>query len=97
MEMRYCSEKGIPHEKYLKEWTDEDRAKNMAQIIHESQICSMCGTAAWEWDPEQGGSRYAYEPVEEICPGCEKKDWLRDDKDKKKAAGGFITLRKRDV
>lgn len=30
----------------------------------------MCGTADWEWDPAEGGSRHAYEPIEKFCHGC---------------------------
>jgi hypothetical protein len=52
----------------------------------------MCGTAPWEWDEKQGGSRFAYEPVEEVCPGCEKKDWLRDDEEGATPGGWFHTL-----
>lgn len=37
---------------------------------HKADRCSLCGTADWEWDPLQGGSRHAYEPVEKLCQGC---------------------------
>lgn len=37
----------------------------------------MCGTAQWEWDPKQGGSKYAYEAVEKFCPGCYAKASMR--------------------
>jgi hypothetical protein len=92
--MRFCNAHGIPHSVFLTDWSDEDRAKALAYELHSSQICDGCGTAKWEWDEEQGGSRFAYNPVEEICPGCEKKDWLRDDKEKKRPAGGYIALRR---
>jgi hypothetical protein len=91
--MRFCNEHGIPHSVFLKEWSEEDRSKALAYILYKGQFCDSCGTAAWEWDEKDGGSRFAYEPVEEICPGCEKKDWLRDE-DKKRQPGGFITLRR---
>jgi len=90
--MRFCNTHGIPHSTFL-EWKDEDRSKALAYLLHESEMCQMCGTAKWEWDESQGGSRFAYEPVEEICPGCEKKDWLREDQDKK-TPGGVIVLQK---
>jgi hypothetical protein len=93
--MRFCNEIGIPHSKFLKEWEEEDRAKAIAYIIYDAQVCSMCGTAPWEWDEKQGGSRFAYEPVEEVCPGCERKDWLRDSK-KESTPGGMVTLRRND-
>lgn len=85
---------GIPHEKFLREWSDEDRAKALATMRFEAQICHSCGTSKWEWDEDQGGSRHAYEPIEEICPGCERKDWLRDDTSSKRRPGRFITLRR---
>jgi hypothetical protein len=91
--MRFCNQIGIPHSKFLGEWSDEDRSKALASLLFEGQFCPSCGTAPWEWDPEQGGSRFAYEPYEEICPGCERKDWVRDSQ-KKTPAGGYIALRK---
>jgi hypothetical protein len=42
-----------------------------------AEHCIMCGTAPWEWDPKQGGSRYAYEAVEVFCPGCYAKAAMR--------------------
>lgn len=84
----------MPHSEFL-EWSDLDRSKALAFIIYRASICDLCGTAPWEWDPEQDGSRFAYEPVEEICPGCEKKDWLRDnDSSQKRRAGSFISLKR---
>jgi hypothetical protein len=88
--LRFCNEIGIPHSKFLEEWSDEDRSKALAYLVYRGQFCESCGTAPWEWDPEQGGSRFAYEPKQEICPGCEKKDWARENG--KTPAGGFITL-----
>lgn len=42
-----------------------------------AEHCVMCGTAQWEWDPKQGGSRRAYEAVEVFCPGCYAKASMR--------------------
>jgi hypothetical protein len=42
----------------------------MAFLATKAEHCVMCGTAAWEWDPKQGGKRRAYDAVEEFCPGC---------------------------
>lgn len=89
-EMRFCNEHGIPHSELL-DWEPDDRAKMLGYMAYESSICSMCNTGRWEWDPKHGGSRFAYEPVEEICPGCEKKDWYRDNQDERRA-GSFIIL-----
>ena len=91
--MRLCNQWGIPHSRFLKEWSDEDRSKAIGYMLYEAEFCNMCGTARWEWDEEQGGSRFAYEPFEDICPGCEKKDWAREDQDKH-TPGGFIALRR---
>lgn len=37
----------------------------------------MCGTAEWEWVEDQ----YAYEPMRQICFGCQRKDLARDEHD----------------
>lgn len=63
--MSFCNDKGIPHSVFL-EWDPEDRAKAMAQVMHEGERCSLCGTAPWEWEE----NRYAYEPEEHMCHGC---------------------------
>jgi len=47
-----------------------DRAKLMAHLLEKSERCTMCGTSGWEWDPEQGGDRNAYEPAAHNCMGC---------------------------
>lgn len=39
-------------------------------MIAKSEKCPMCNTAEWEWDPAQGGSHSAYEPVHKFCRGC---------------------------
>jgi len=91
--MRICREYRIRHSELL-DWSEEDRSKAIGEYLHSASHCSMCGTAPWEWDEEQGGSRFAYEPVEEICPGCEKKDWMRDNQEGKHRAGSFIALKK---
>ena len=78
--MKVCKEYQIPHSVFLNEWDEEDRAKAMAYMIHEASTCSRCGTQPWEWDPDQGGSKFAYWPRESICRGCELKDWIQKDK-----------------
>lgn len=92
MEMRVCKAYQIPHTRFLEEWEEEDRAKAVAYEIHEAQTCGRCGTQEWEWDPEQGGSRFAYYPRETICPGCEVKDWIQHDKAKQNQAGRYVEL-----
>lgn len=94
--MRYCNTHGIPHSRFLEEWDPDDRAKCIAFEAHHAMVCSRCGTAPWEWDPEQGGSRFAYEPVEEICFGCEMKDWVQKDQAKNDHPGKYVALRPRN-
>lgn len=39
-------------------------------MLTQGEKCSMCNTAAWEWDVELGGNQHAYEPVHNFCRGC---------------------------
>lgn len=77
IEQQFCNEKGLPHSEFLS-WAPEDRAKAVAFEIEKGQRCQMCGTAPWEWDPEQGGSKTAYEPVEHFCHGCYQREYMQD-------------------
>lgn len=69
LELQYCDSHGLPHSTFL-DWTPEDRAKALAFTMEKNTRCVMCGTAQWEWDSTQGGTRFAYEPVEKYCHGC---------------------------
>lgn len=69
LELQFCHENGLPHSQFLT-WSPDDRAKTLAYMLEKGERCVMCGTAGWEWDPDQGGSRFAYEPVERFCQGC---------------------------
>jgi len=51
----------------------------MAYQIEKSLRCDMCGTADWEWDEKQGGSKFAYEPEPKFCLGCYKKHMASQD------------------
>lgn len=73
--MRYCSEKGIPHDEWLS-WEPESRAKQIAFLIFDSQTCQLCGTAEWEWEE----NRFAYEPDEHFCRGCYMKEVAGENK-----------------
>lgn len=84
--MAVCSEYRIPHSEYLA-WSEADQAKAVAYLTHKAEKCTLCGTAEWEWDPEQGGTRFAYEPVEKVCPGCYAKHGQGSDQ-----PGAYITL-----
>ncbi len=90
--MRVAKEYGIPHSVLLDRWDEEDRAKAIAFMIHEAQTCSRCGTQPWEWDEEEGGSKFAYYPRERICRGCEVKDYIQEDKSKSKKTGLYVEL-----
>jgi hypothetical protein len=58
-------------------------------MTEQAQRCPSCGTSEWQWreDPD------AYEAVLNVCPGCQRKDWLREDQgDAKTQAGSSIGL-----
>lgn len=63
--MKYCVEKGIPHDVWLS-WSPESRSKHLAEMLFESEVCSLCGTAQWEWEE----NRFAYQTIEVFCQGC---------------------------
>jgi len=73
--MRYCVEKGIPHDDWLS-WSQESRAKHLATLLFEGEVCSLCGTAQWEWEE----NRFAYEAEEHFCQGCYIKAVSSEDK-----------------
>ncbi len=85
--MSYCTDKGIPHSVFLARWTPEDRAKVIAYVAEHAEACQMCGTSPWQWEED----RFAFEPVVEVCKGCQQKDIKRDD-DEKLPAGASIVL-----
>jgi hypothetical protein len=62
-------------------WTEVDRAKAIAFTLEKAERCVMCGTAEWEWDPERGGHKHAYEAVTKFCMGCYMKAVLSRDDD----------------
>ena len=77
-ELEYCYEKGLPHSFLLGgplEWSADDRAKLRAYMLERGERCSLCGTAEWEWEQD----RFAYEPIIEVCQGCQKKDLMREE------------------
>ncbi len=63
----------------------------MAFRLSKRERCGMCGTAPWEWDPAQGGSKYAYEPTLHECPGCKAKEIMQQD-DSAKGPGQTVIL-----
>lgn len=87
--MRFCNSIGIPHSAFLT-WEPEDQSKALAYMVEDAVRCDMCGTADWEWQED----RFAYEPVEMICHGCEAKELLSQNKENR-GAGRYIALEPR--
>lgn len=52
-------------------WSDEDQDKALAFEQEQARVCRGCGTRSEEWDPKQGGDRFAYVANHRYCPGCE--------------------------
>lgn len=69
LELSYCVEKGIPHDKFL-DWDPSSRAKTLAYLMEQAERCQLCGTAPWEWKENQ----YAYDAEETFCKGCYVKE-----------------------
>lgn len=90
--MTYCFERGIPWSEWLERWSQEDRARVIAYALEKAERCGMCGTAPWEWDPEQGGSKYAYEAHRHICFGCQHKDLAREEDDGRLAGMSIVLI-----
>lgn len=75
LELTFCFEFArIPHSAFW-EWDPDDQAKALAWMLERNSRCQMCGTADWEWEDD----RFAYEPQEKICRGCELKDMVNED------------------
>lgn len=89
-EVAFCNEHGIPHSVWLEEWSPEDRAKALAYEAEKSLVCSMCGTAHWEWEDD----KHAYTVVENICLGCEKKEFIEQGQEKH--PGKYVTLTRKE-
>lgn len=64
----------------------------MAYLMEKSLECPSCGTAAWQWDPEQGGQPAAFEAVATRCEGCSRKDLAREMRKGPNSPGEHITL-----
>ena len=70
-ELAYCAPLGLPHSEFLS-WNDDDQDKALAWVTDQAELCAGgCGTRASEWDPKQGGHRFAYITQTRRCPGCE--------------------------
>jgi hypothetical protein len=53
-----------------------------------SLACSMCGTAEWQWEADSD----AYAAMLQVCPGCQRKDWAREEQEGKLPAGSSFVL-----
>lgn len=76
--MSYCHERGLPHSHFLggpNRWLPEDRAKTLAFVQERAERCSRCGTAPWQWADDP----YAFEPILEVCEGCQKLEAMDTD------------------
>ena len=69
LEVGWCADHGLPHSALL-EWDPIDRSKLIAHLLEKAARCPSCGTAEWEWDPKQGGSRDAHHAEVRMCMGC---------------------------
>ena len=69
-ELRICHQMGLPHSRFLA-WDELDQDKALAYAEYERAVCPGCGTRMEEWDPEQGGDRFAYAADVHTCPGCQ--------------------------
>jgi hypothetical protein len=78
MEVAWCSDHGLPHSSLL-EWDGDDRAKLVAHLLESSRKCQSCGTSDWEWNPADGGDRFAYEAAVHFCQGCLVKAGAQED------------------
>lgn len=79
-ELALCDRWGIPHSHLLggpRRWSDLDREKALAYAQLQHVTCD-CGTRMEEWDPAQGGHRFAYVGDSWRCPGCELLDAERE-------------------
>jgi hypothetical protein len=60
----------MPHSEFLS-WSDLDREKALAYALDDMATCKSCGTKAEDFDPQQGGHRFAYVAEVTRCVGCE--------------------------
>lgn len=68
LELRYCNDHGLPHHRFLDEWSPEDQAKALGSYLHEQQRCGECGIHPEDWpDPDEP----TYQVEVRKCPGCE--------------------------
>jgi hypothetical protein len=71
-EVAYCVKHGIPHSRWLADWSDEDRATVIAWQAREAGRCSGCGTFPTDWLDEHGRAALDRPMVAHTwtCEGC---------------------------
>lgn len=77
-ELAYCVPLGLPHSEFLT-WHEDDQDKALAWLHEQNSKCRRCRTRPEEWDPKQGGSRWAYVVEIDRCSGCELLDQAQRD------------------
>lgn len=90
-----CADYKIPHSQFL-EWDQVDRDKAIWWHIRQAETCSGCGTRDVEWDPERGGSRFAYGAAIRRCRGCEVSEMAQDSDVFKQGRGNKIQMRRNE-
>lgn len=92
--MAVCCDYKISHHEFLR-WPQVSRDKAIWWHIRQAQTCKQCGTREEEWDPEQGGDRYAYGVEIRRCRGCEVKQMGEDGVNVEEYGRGiYIAMRK---
>ena len=73
-EMRVCREWSISHSQFLG-WSEVDREKALAYVIHEGQRCKDCGIHPEDWPVETDEPLYEVDATR--CFGCQTiQNWL---------------------
>jgi len=70
--VRTASAHHLSHERYLSEWSRDDREAESALAEWDADTCMHCGLHRSVWDEAMGGSRRrpALRPVWKQCIGC---------------------------
>lgn len=78
--MATASEHHLGHERWLEEWTPEDRAKEFAVRSWKAESCPQCGTHPSMWSPNHGGDIRHPDvvPVWRFCHICAQTERMRE-------------------
>lgn len=89
--MDYCGPLGLPRSEFLR-WDRDDRDAAIVWAMRRAAACQSCGTRPEEWDPEQGGSDFAYVAEIRGCRGCETRESAQKQITKDAPAGMHVVL-----